>query len=184
MSTAFMDPLPLWREPVWASVRRVLGRAITAALWTVLGGIPGVFTGVLPVAWLRPIALVFAVLALAHTVLAVANLARNRRVLLRLMGTGSIEWPQSIQERLVRARLDWVEGPVVRVTEELRVPGPASTYPRVRLEGGGRTISRLPLYGTSVEDFIAAVNEAAAGRGVRFERAEPGEEPPADAAAP
>lgn len=181
MSTAFMDPVVLWREPASASLRRVLTRVFFMALWLALAGLPGVFDGFVPWTWLRVVLWVFAALALLHILLAVANLVRNRGVTLRLMGTGSIEWPQSLQEKLLGARLDWVEGPIVTVTEELRVPGPASSYPRVKLQGGGRSISRFPLHGTSIEDFVAHVNQAAAGRGIRFEIAQPGEEPPAEA---
>lgn len=169
MSTAFLNPVVLWREPVSASARRVLARALVAAAWIVLGGVPGLFAGIVPWMWLRVVVWVFAAVAVLHLTLAIANLARNRGVLLRLMGTGSIEWPASFQERWLRRPLDWVEGPVVSVAPELGQVTGSRAEPRVTLVGGDRTMRRVPLHGTSVEDFVAAVNAAGAERGVRFE---------------
>jgi hypothetical protein len=171
MSVAFLEPVTLWREPVSASVRRVAGRALVAAAWIVLGGIPGVFVGVVPWTWLRVVLWIFAAIALVHVLLAVANLARNRGVLLRLMGTGSIEWPASLQEKVLRRPLDWVEGPIVTVAEELGQVTGSRAEPRVTLVGGTRTMRRLPLHGATLEHFVSTVNERAVGRGVRFELA-------------
>jgi hypothetical protein len=171
MSVAFLDPVVLWREPVSASLRRVAGRAALAAGWILLGGIPGVFVGLVPWMWLRVILWFFAAIAVLHLLLAIANLVRNRRVLLRVMGTGSIEWPASLQEKLLHRPLDWVEGPVVTVAEELGQVTGSRAEPRVTLVGGTRTLRRMPLHGASLEEFVATVNERGAGRGVRFELA-------------
>ena len=171
MSVAFLDPVVLWREPASASLRRVAGRSLVAGAWIVLGGIPGVFVGVVPWTWLRVVLWVFAAIAVLHVLLAVANLLRNHGVLLRLMGTGSIEWPASIQEKILRRPLDWVEGPVVTVAEELGQVTGSRAEPRVTLVGGTRTMRRLPLHGATLEQFVAVVNERAAGRGLRFELA-------------
>lgn len=171
MSVAFLDPVVLWREPVSASLRRVAGRAAVAAVWIVLGGIPGVFVGLVPWTWLRVVLWCFSVIAVVHLLLAIANLLRNRRVLLRVMGTGSIEWPASLQERLLRRPIDWVEGPVVTVAEELGQVTGSRAEPRVTLVGGSRTLRRMPLHGASLEDFVATVNHRGAARGVRFELA-------------
>ncbi len=173
MSVAFMAPVDLWREPKWASVARIGRRALVAAGWIALGGIPGVFTGLIPWLWFRIPAWLFALVTLLHLVLGVANLVKNRGVLLRLMGTGSIEWPASYQERWLRRPADWVEGPEVSVAAEMAPLTRSRVEPRVTLTGGSRTIRRLPLYGATPEEFAAAVNAAAAGRGVAFTVVEP-----------
>lgn len=179
MSVAFLEPLVLWREPVAASIRRLLARGGLAVLWIALGGIPGVFVGLVPWTWLRVIMWIFAVVAILHFALAIANLIKNRRVLLRVMGTGSIEWPTSIQERWFRRPLDWVEGPVVTVAPELGQITGSRAEPRVTLVGGTRTIRRLPLHGVEPEDFVAHVNAVGAQRGLRFEVAVIEDEPDA-----
>ena len=43
-------------------------------------------------------------------VLAVANTLKNKRALLVHMGSGSIEWPRSYQEILLRRPVTWVAG--------------------------------------------------------------------------
>jgi len=58
---------------------------------------------------------------------------------------------------------------VVTVAEELGQVTGSRAEPRVTLVGGTRTMRRLPLYGTSLEDFVEIVNERGASRGVRFE---------------
>jgi hypothetical protein len=143
-------------------------RLLVAAGWLALGGIPGVFTGLIPWLWFRIPAWLFALVSLVHLAVGIANLIKNRGVLLRLMGTGSIEWPASYQERWLRRPVDWVEGPEVVVSPEIAQLSRSRVEPRVTLVGGTRTLRRLPLYGTSIEDFAAAVNAAAAGRGLRF----------------
>jgi len=182
MSVVFRDPVVLWREPVMASVRRLAGRAGLAALWIVLGGIPGVFVGLVPWTWLRAVMWILAAIAILHFVLGIANLVRNRRVLLRLMGTGSIEWPKSVQERWLRLPLEWVEGPFVTVAPELGQITGSKAEPRVTLVGGLRTIRRLPLYGATLETFVETANAAGNAHGVSFQIATLDEDPQIDAA--
>ena len=177
MSVAFREPVTLWREPATASARRLAGRAGLAALWIVLGGIPGVYVGLVPWNWLRVIMWIFAVIALLHFLLAIVNLVCNRRVLLRLMGTGSIEWPMSIQEQWLRRPQEWVEGPFVTVAPELGQITGSKSEPRVTLVGGSRTIRRLPLYGATLETFVETVNAAGNPHGVSFEVATLDEDP-------
>ena len=184
MSVAFRDPVVLWREPVAASARRLAWRAAFAALWIVLGGIPGVFVGIVPWNWLRVVMWVFALIAMLHFLLAIANLARNRRAILRLMGTGSIEWPASVQEKWLRRPPEWVEGPFVTVAPELGQITGSKAEPRVTLVGGLRTIRRLPLHGATLETFVETVNAAGNAHGVSFEIATLDEDPQLDPRTP
>ncbi len=168
MSLAFMAPVALWREPKLASAGRVVRRTLVAAGWIALGGVPGSFMGLIPWLWFRIPAWIFSVVAVVHLLLGIANLIKNRGVLLRLMGTGTIEWPATFQENWLRQWNDWIDGPKVSVTPEMPLLTRSRSEPRVTLTGGERTIRRLPLHGATVEEFVAAVNEAAAGRGVVF----------------
>lgn len=173
MSTAFLAPVDLWREPASASVKRVLGRAAIAAAWIILGGVPGVFTGVIPWTWLRVVAWIGAAFALTHFGLAIANLARNKGVILRLMGTGTVEWPRSIQENWLRRPETFVDGPVISVIPDVALSPGAARFVRAKLVGSTRTLRSVPLFGTSAEDFVATLNELAQPRGVSFVVAEP-----------
>lgn len=172
MSTAFLAPVVLWREPASASARRIAGRALIAAAWIVLGGIPGLFTGVVPWTWLRVILWAFALVAVVHAVLAVANLMRNQGVILRLMGTGSVEWPRSIQEDWLRRPETWVDGPVVTVVPDIVLGPMTAAAARVTLVGPTRSLRGVPLFGVSPEDFVEEVAALAAPRGVSFVLAE------------
>lgn len=161
MSVAWMAPVSVWTEPARASVIRVGVRVAFAVAWAVAA---------LAVPWLLlaiPLWL-FCAAALAHAGVAVGNLVRNRGVLLRLTGTGTIEWPRSLQEEWLKKDADWVDGPFIEVIE---IPSPQvslPTGPHVNLVGPTRTISRLPLYGVSPRVFIDTVNTVVVSRGITF----------------
>ena len=159
MSVAWMAPVPVWNEPAKASAIRVGVRVAFAVGWAIAA---------LTVPWLVlaiPLWL-FCAVALTHAGIAVGNLVRNRGVLLRLMGTGTLEWPRSLQEEWLKKSADWVDGPVIEVVE---IPSPQvslPTGPHVNLVGPTRTISRLPLYGVAPRVFIDTVNTVTVPRGV------------------
>lgn len=159
MSLAWMAPVPVWREPLWASILRVGVRLVLAVAWA---------TGAVlaPWWWLAVILWTFAGVALAHTALAVANRVKNRGVLLRLMGSGTLEWPQSILERWLRRPLDWVDGTAIEVVPVEPLPVRAPAAPHVTLVGVTEGIERLPLYRRTVAEFMDEVNEILAPRGV------------------
>lgn len=174
MSLAWQDAVALWREP-WRGVAARLGRrAVLPAVAALLAGIPGTGAdGVVSVGWLRAVVLVVGALGLLLWVLALLNLAVNRRVLLRRMPTGTLERPRSLQERALRIPIEWVGGPAVEVAP---MPGRVMVgmaEPRVNLTGDGKGILGLPLYGADLEEFAAWVNEALEGRGPRVVVAEP-----------
>lgn len=161
MSLAWMAPVPVWVEPTRASAVRIGYRVAIAVVWAVAA---------VAVPWwpLSILLSLFSVVALAHAALAVANLRRNKGVLLRLMGTGTLEWPRSLQEEWLKKGVDWVDGPVIEVVE---IPSPQVTFPtgpHVNLVGSSATISRFPLHGASVSTFVAHVNALVSERGVTF----------------
>jgi len=164
MSTAWKGSIVLLREPPGAFLPRLGYRALIAGLCA-FAAVFSPWTALSVLAW------VAAAVAGLLAVLAVANILLNRRVLLRYTGAGSIEWPQSIQERVLRRPLEWVAAREVVVTNPpvAAMPGPAE--PRVSLSDGTRSIERVPLYGASPEDFVEQTNRALEGRGVtlRFE---------------
>lgn len=173
MSTAFMDPVVLWREPATASFRRIGWRGLVLGAWIVLGGIPGWFEGTVPWTFLRIPLWFGAAVALIHLGLAFGNLARNKGVVLRLMGTGSVEWPRSIQEDWLRRADTWVDGPVISVVPGLGFSGPQSASARATLVGPTRELRGVPLFGVSAEDFAAHANSLSQPRGVSFVVATP-----------
>jgi len=159
MSTAWKGPVVLLREPASALFSRLGYRLLLAILAAAAAWIaPWAFLAV--IGWI--VAAVMGMLAL----LAIANVVLNRRVLLRLTGAGSIEWPQSIQERVLRRPLDWVAAPTIEVVYPPVAALPGNADPRISLSDGERSIERVPLYGVSPEDFVAAANAALVGRGV------------------
>lgn len=159
MSVAWMAPLPVWREPLWASILRAGVRLLLAAVW---------FTAAVLVPWKGPklIFAFFALIALAHAALAVANRMKNRGVLLQLMGSGALEWPSSIQERWLRRPVDWVDGAAIEVVPIDPIPVRAPAAPHVTLVGPGHEIERLPLYRRTIAEFMDEVNALLAPRGI------------------
>ncbi len=157
-------PLVVWKEPRKASALRVVGRAAIGGAWIYVTRI---------VDWvpLRLILFAFAAIAFVHALLAIANLIRNRGVLLRLRDDGTLEWPRSIQEVVMARKVDRVDGPVVQVKTEADHPGISRADPRVTLIGSEMKIGFLPLHGTSVDDFIAHANAVLAPHRITFERA-------------
>jgi hypothetical protein len=114
--------------------------------------------------WLRLVIFVITLLWLTLWVLAIANVIRNRRVQLVCMPTGSIERPRSIQEGWLKVPQEFAIGKVITVAQEMpQVYSRAE--PRVTLSAEG-SIRRVPLHGTSVEDFIAETNATLKGRGI------------------
>jgi hypothetical protein len=156
--------LVVWKEPRKASVLRVLGRAAVGGAWLFA-------TRVVGWAPLRFILLAFAAIAFVHALLAVANLVRNKGVLLRLRDDGTLEWPRSIQEVLLGRKTDRVDGPVIQVKTEADHPGISRADPRVTLIGPELKIGFMPLHGTSVDDFIAHANDVLSPHRIAFERA-------------
>lgn len=171
MSTVWMLPVVLLREPRSAVVVRLLGRAVVPALGLWLAGVPGTpWTGTID--WFILRIPVFAVAAVTANlwVFSVLNVFVNKRVVLRCMPTGSIERPRSLQERLLRIPQEYVIGKRVAVT-----PGHpqfmSRTEPKVTLSADG-TIKRIPLHGTKTEDFVAQANALLKARNITFELVE------------
>src|SRR5660398_57087 len=159
MSDAWREPVTVWTEPTSASVVRVAGRGLLAGLW-------GTVALFMPWAWVSALSLVFAAVAFLHAVLAIANLARNKGVLLRLMGSGTLEWPQSYQESWLRRPREWVDGKQILVVELSKMGVPSRVEPRVTLKGATHDLPNLPLYRASVDEFCKKVNEFVAERGI------------------
>jgi hypothetical protein len=112
-------------------------------------------------------------------VLAIANVVRSKRIVLMIMGTGSVERPRSIQEVWLRRPQEVVMGRTITVTP------PASSYritraePYVVLSGEG-AIKGVPLFRTEPATFVERLNAIARSRGVAFVLGEPAAaEPPA-----
>ncbi len=158
MSTAWKGSVVLLREPTSALWSRLGYRLLLTALLVVAA-----LTA--PWAFLAVLAWIFAALMALLSVLAIANVARNKRALLVHTGAGSIEWPQSIQERVLRRPLAWVAGREITVTFPPVAAMPGKTDPRVSLSDGERSIERVPLYGVKPEVFVAAANALLVGRG-------------------
>ncbi len=173
MSTVWRGSEVLWREPPRLVVIRVLRRGAIAALGLLLSGMPGTaWTGLASGLALRiPFAIV-GLLGLLLFVLSLANVARNKRVVLAIMGTGSVERPRSIQEAWLRRPQEVVIGTRITVIPGPQVVGPSPAEPYVTLEAEG-AIKRVPLFRTKPEDFVARVNVIARGRGVEFILAAP-----------
>jgi hypothetical protein len=168
MSTAWMSPVVLRREPWRAFGSRILGRAVVpvVALW--LSGVPGTpWTGVIEWLWLRIPVFAIGFVAVILWLFAIFNVFLNKRVLLRCMPTGSIERPRSIQERVLKIPQEFVIGPVITVTPE-HGQFMSQSEPRVSLTAAEGKVCRVPLWGTTAEDFVAETNILLQGRKVRF----------------
>ncbi len=159
MSVAWMAPLPVWKEPLWASILRVLGRLALVAVW-VTAALLAPWWGLVVLFW------ILGAFSLFHTVLAIANRIRNKGVLLQLMGTGTLEWPQSLQEKWLRRPVDWVDGSAIEVVTVEPLPLRAPAAPHVTLTGASHSVERLPLYRRSVAEFMSEANTILAPRGV------------------
>ena len=172
MSTAWKGPVVLLREPASALWSRLGYRLLLAALCVIAAVLA-------PWAFLAVVAWLFAALMFLLAVLAVANVARNKRALLVHTGAGSIEWPLSIQERVLRRPLAWVAGREITVTFPPVAAMPGKTDPRISLSDGERSIERVPLYGVAPETFVAAANALLVGRGtVLVYESAPADAPP------
>lgn len=168
MSTVWRGSEVLWREPLRLVVIRVLRRGAIAALGLLLSGMPGTpWTGLASGLALRIPAAIVGLLGLLLFVLSLVNVARNKRVVLAIMGTGSVERPRSIQEVWLRRPQEVVIGKKITVIPGPQVWGPSPAEPYVTLEAEG-AITRVPLFRTKPEDFVARVNAVAQGRGVTF----------------
>ena len=166
MSTAWKGPVVLLREPA-------------SALWSRLGyrllltGLLALAAWYAPWALLAAIAWTFAVLMALLAALAVANVVKNKRVVLVHTGAGSIEWPRSIQEILLRRPLTWVAGRDIAVVHPPVAAMPGKADPRVTLGDGTRLIERVPLYGMAPATFVEAANGLLTGRGTSLHLEEP-----------
>ncbi len=159
MSVAWMAPVPLWKEPLWASILRVGVRLFLALAWAVAASIAP---------WRGP-ALIFAVfagVALAHAALAVANRVKNGGMILQLMGSGTLEWPQSFQEEWLRKPVDFVDGVAIEVFPIEPLPVRAPAAPHVTLVGDSHRITHVPLYRRTMVEFMDEVNAILAPRGI------------------
>ncbi|WP_291378318.1 hypothetical protein [Demequina sp.] len=159
MSDAWKNPVPVWTEPTSASVVRVAGRGLLAGLW-------GALALFVPWALLAVVLWIFSAVAFLHAVLAIANLARNKGVLLMLTPSGTLEWPQSYQETWLGRPRDWVDGPTINVVEHAGMGVPSLVEPRVTLKGATQELVNLPLYRVSPVEFAKAVNAVVAERGI------------------
>lgn len=159
MSDAWREPVTVWTEPTSASVVRVAQRGLLAGLW-------GTLALLVPLDWLAVVFLVFAAVSFMHALLAIANLARNKGVLLRLTGSGTLEWPQSLQEIWLGRPVEWVDGKDIYVMTLDKIGVPSRTEPRITLKGATHNLVNLPLYRVSVEDFVKQANEVLAERGI------------------
>jgi hypothetical protein len=177
MSTVWRGSEVLWREPWGSVIGRTLRRGVIGALALLLSGMPGTsWTGISPYAWLRIPFLIIGLLWGLLFVLAFANVARSRRIVLMIMGTGSVERPRSIQEVWLRRPREVVMGRTITVTP------PTATYritraePYVVLSGDG-AIKGVPLFRTDPAAFVEQVNAISRGRGVTFVLAKPAADP-------
>ena len=176
MSLAWKAPVVLWREPWKAVGARLLGRAVMPALTLWLTGVPGTkWSGTIPWLPLRLLVFVISVFTVLLWLVAIGNLLMNRRVVLKLMPTGSIERPRSLQEKLFRVRQEYAIGKKVTVMQE-----PAQLIsqaePRVTLSAEG-TVRRIPLYRTDPTVFVETMNALLKSRGIRLVLEEPPEPP-------
>ncbi len=159
MSVAWLAPVPVWKEPLWASILRAGVRLILAVVWAAAAVV---------VPWKGPalIFVLFSVMALAHTALAVANRMKNGGVLLQLMGSGTLEWTRSFQEQWLGRPVDFVDGAAIEVVPVDPIPVRAPAAPHVTLVGDSHSITRLPLYRRTVAEFMDEVNVILAPKGV------------------
>ena len=104
--------------------------------------------------------------ALFHTALAVANRLKNHGVLLQLMGSGTLEWPRSLQEQWLKRPADWVDGAAIEVVPMEPIPVRAPAAPHVTLSGDTHQLVRLPLYRRTMVEFMDEANAILAPRGV------------------
>jgi len=183
MSTVWRGSDVLWREPWGSVIGRTARRGVTAGLALLLSGIPGTaWTGLSPYGWLRIPLVIIGVLWGLLFVLAIANVARSRRIVLMIMGTGSVERPRSIQEVWLRRPHEVVMGRTITVTP------PASSYrithaePYVVLSGDG-AIKGVPLFREDPAAWVGRLNAISRSHGVAFVLAKPVAEaaPAADA---
>lgn len=166
MSVAWKDPVDLWREPALAIARRVgvrgsLGLALIVAAWLV------------PWLWLTIVLAVLAVPFVVNLAAALINWTRHHGVLLRLMPTGTLEWPRSIQEQWLGREGDWVDGTEIEVVPPAFTSKQVPSEPRVTLRGASRQIANFPLYGRTAQEFVDAVGPLVADRGITLRVAKP-----------
>lgn len=173
MSTAWKGSVVILREPASAFWSRFGYRLFIAAALALAAAF-------VPWMWLAiPVWVLSGLMALL-ALLAIVNIARNKRTLLVLTGAGSIEWPQSVQEIVLRRPLEWVAGREISVTYPPVATMPGQADPRITLSDGERLIERVPLYGVDPEAFVASANALIKGRGTTLVYVAP--EPDAGAA--
>jgi len=146
---------------MWASVLRVGVRLVVAVVWAV---------GALMAPWwsLAVVLALLSLIGLGHTALAVANRVKNGGVLLQLMGSGTLEWPQSYQEQWMHRPVDYVDGTAIEVAPVEPIPVKAPAAPHVTLIGATHGIERLPLYRRTQAEFMDEVNATLAPRGIKL----------------
>ena len=158
----------LLREPWRAILRRFAIRLAILVVGLAFAGIPGVWSGLVasPVLW--GLGSLIALVGALFVILSLANLARTRRALLVLEPSGAIARPASVQEGWLKRPVERVEGADVVVTPTLNAVMGSRADPRVTLASGGRSIADVPLWGMSVEDFVARTNALLDGKRLRY----------------
>ena len=163
MSDAWKEPVVVWREPRYISAARVVLRTAFAFAWLFAE-----FAAIQLEWWWVAIPLGLGAFATGiHAALAVANLVLNKGVILRLMPSGTIEWPQSHQEHFLKRPVDFVDGPVVAVVLDKPVNIPSLHKPRVTLVGATQELKAVPLWGGKPLDLVERLNEHLEPRGMR-----------------
>lgn len=172
MSTAWKGSVVLLEEPAGAFWGRLGYRVLMAVLLTFLASY-------ISIAWLAAPVWLFAGVAVIFVAFSVINRIKNKGAILVHTGAGSIEWPRSIQEVLLRRPVEFVAAREIEVTYPPVAAMPGRADPRVILSDGERQIPRVPLHGVDPKDFVAHANERLKGRGtvLRYvEREESGAE--------
>lgn len=149
----------------------MLLREPPSAFWSrfgyrlVLTGVLAVAAVLMPYVWLAVPIWILAGLMAVLALLAIVNIVRNKRALLVHQGSGSIEWPRSVQEIVLRRPVAWVAGSEIAVVQPPVTSLPGSADPRITLSDGERSIVNVPLYGVAPQAFVDAANAVLVGRG-------------------
>ena len=158
----------LLREPWRAILRRFAIRLAILAVGVAFAGIPGAWAGLVasPVLW--GLGGLVALIGMLFVFLSLANLVRTRRALLVLEPSGAIMRPPSVQEVWLKRPVERVGGDEVVVTPTLNAVMGSAADPRVTLSVGARSIADVPLWGVSIDDFVARTNAKLDGDRLRY----------------
>lgn len=159
MSMAWKGSIVLLEEPAGAFWGRLGYRAVMALVLTAAAAN-------ISIVWLAVPVWIFAGIAVLFVAFSVINRIKNRGAILVHTGAGSIEWPRSIQEVLLRRPVEFVAAREIDVTYPPIAAMPGRADPRVVLSDGERSIPRVPLHGVDPQDFVDGANERLKSRGV------------------